>query len=85
MEVKEPVVAYGKNKVTVEEYLQMEKVATERHEFYQGEIFQMLGHGELLWMKGLAFSHNIIFSNVFGQVGFLLRSKSCRPLGQTCG
>ncbi len=43
MEVKEPAVAYGNNKFTVEEYLKLEKAATERHEFYQGEIFQMQG------------------------------------------
>jgi len=27
MEVKEPAVAYGKNKMTIEEYLQFEKAA----------------------------------------------------------
>jgi Uma2 family endonuclease len=81
MEVKEPVVAYGKNKFTVEEYLQMEKAATERHEYYQGEIFQMQGHGELLAMSGAANRHNIIFSNLFIAVGNALKGKPCRPYG----
>ena len=81
MEVKEPVVAYGKNKFTVEEYLQMEKAATERHEYYQGEIFQMQGHGELLAMSGAANRHNIIFSNLFGEMCLQLKGKSCRPYG----
>lgn len=81
MEVKEPVVAYGKNKFTVEEYLQMEKAATERHEFYEGEIFQMQGHGELLAMSGGANRHNIIFTNLFLGVGNALKDKPCRPYG----
>lgn len=81
MEVREPAVAYGKNKFTVEEYLQMEKAATERHEYYQGEIFQMQGHGELLAMSGAANRHNIIFSNLFIAVGNALKGKPCRPYG----
>ncbi|WP_276501249.1 hypothetical protein [Terrimonas pollutisoli] len=40
-EVREPEVAYGKNKFTVEEYLRFERAASERHEYYQGEIFRM--------------------------------------------
>jgi len=81
MEVNEPVVAYGKNKFTAAEYLQMEKAATERHEFYQGEIFQMQGHGELLAMSGAGTRHNIIFSNLFGEMATLLKGKPCRPFG----
>jgi Uma2 family endonuclease len=81
MEIKEPAVAYGKNKFTEEEYLQMERAATERHEFYQGEIFQMEGHGELLAISGAATRHNIIFSNLFGEMAGLLKGKSCRPFG----
>ena len=81
MEVKEPAVDYGKNKYTAQEYLRMEKAATERHEFYEGEIFQMQGHGELLAMSGAATRHNIIFSNFFGEMAFQLRGKPCRPFG----
>ena len=40
-ELKEPAVAYGKNKFTIEEYLQMEEVSDEKHDYYQGEIFAM--------------------------------------------
>lgn len=36
MEVNEPAVAYGKKRFSEEEYLQMEKTATERHEYYKG-------------------------------------------------
>ncbi len=81
MELQEPIVAYGKNKFTVEEYLQMEKAATERHEFYRGEIFQMQGHGELLAMSGAAPRHNIIFSNLFTGLGMRLKGKPCQPYG----
>jgi Uma2 family endonuclease len=42
-EVREPAVAYGKSKFTIEEYLQMEKASIEKHEYYQGEIFAMSG------------------------------------------
>ena len=66
MEVREPAVAYGKNKFTVEEYLQMERAAEERHEYYRGEIFRMHGHGELLAMSGAGENHNEIFTNLFG-------------------
>lgn len=81
MEVKEPSVAYGKNKFTVEEYLKLEKAATERHEYYQGEIFQMQGHGELLAMSGAASRHNMIFSNLYGEMCLQLKGKPCRPYG----
>ena len=81
MEVKEPAVAYGKEKFTVEEYLQMEKAATERHEYYKGEIFQMQGHGELLAMSGAANRHNFIFTSIFGVLCEKLKGKPCRPYG----
>jgi hypothetical protein len=53
--VKEPAVAYGKNKYTIAEYLEMEEAATEKHEYYQGEIFAM---------SGSKVPHNIITSNL---------------------
>ena len=81
MEIKEPAVAYGENKYTIEEYLRMEKAATERHEYYQGEIFQMQGHGELLAMSGASPRHNIIFSNLFIALGTRLKGKPCQPFG----
>lgn len=81
MEVHEPIVVYGKKKFTIQEYLEFEKAATERHEYYQGEIFQMYGHGELLAMSGAGNRHNIIFSNLFGEIAFKLKGKSCQPYG----
>ncbi len=81
LELREPIVAYGKNKFTEEEYLQMERQSEERHEFYRGEIFRMLGHGELLAMSGAAPGHNEIFSNLFGELAVQLKGKNCRPYG----
>jgi Uma2 family endonuclease len=81
MELHEPIVAYGKKKFTVQEYLEFEQASQEKHEFYKGEIFRMYGHGELLAMSGAGNKHNIIFSNLFGIVAFKLKGKSCQPYG----
>ncbi|GAA4201011.1 Uma2 family endonuclease [Pedobacter jeongneungensis] len=70
--VNEPAVAYQKRRYTVEEYLEMEKEATVKHEYYQGEIFAMSGAGN---------NHNEIFSNVFIEIGNKLKGKPCRPYG----
>lgn len=71
-EVREPAVAYGKNKLTIEEYLQWEKEGREKHEFYRGEIFAMAGAGS---------RHNIIFKNLFRDISSQLKGKPCQPYG----
>ncbi|MBL7729852.1 MAG: Uma2 family endonuclease [Chitinophagaceae bacterium] len=81
MEVREPAVAYGKSKFTQSEYLEMERKADERHEFYKGEIFRMHGHGDLLAMSGAAPVHNLVYSNLFGEMAHQLKGSSCRPYG----
>lgn len=70
IEVREPLIAYGKNKFTVEEYLQMEEASEQKHEYYQAEIFAMSGAGV---------DHNIIAGNIFREVSQMLKGKSCRP------
>jgi Uma2 family endonuclease len=71
MEVREPTVAYGKNKLTIEEYLEFEKDSLEKHEYYKGEIFAM---------SGTLVAHNIIASNTFGLLYQKLKGKGgCRP------
>ena len=72
MEVKEPAVAYGKEKFTIEEYLRMEKAATEKHEYYQGEIFAM---------SGAKPRHNVIAKNLIRDIANALRGKPCQPYG----
>src|SRR6266508_5703728 len=71
-EIREPIIAYGKKKFTIEEYLELERASTEKHEYYQGEIFAMAGASD---------NHNEIFSNVFGDLAYRLKGKSCKPYG----
>jgi Uma2 family endonuclease len=71
-EVREPVVAYGKNRFTAEEYLEMENDSISKNEYYRGEIFAMAGASQ---------AHNIIFNNFFIDAGYKLKGKKCRPFG----
>jgi hypothetical protein len=41
VEIKEPSIAYRKKKFSEEEYLQMERAGTEKHEYYKGDVFQI--------------------------------------------
>ncbi|WP_316823970.1 Uma2 family endonuclease [Pedobacter miscanthi] len=70
--VNEPAVAYQKRRYTVEEYLEMEKASTGKHEYFEGEIFAMSGAG---------FNHNLIFSNVFGLLFSKLKGSKCILFG----
>lgn len=72
MELREPAVAYGKQKFTIEEYLEMENEAVEKHEYYKGEIFAM---------SGAKVPPNTISSNLFGELAFKLKGKKCKPYG----
>jgi Uma2 family endonuclease len=81
MDMREPVIAYGKTKHTMEEYLQWEKTQQEKHEYYRGEIFTMEGHGDALAMSGAGHRHNKLYSNLFVGLGILLKGKSCQPYG----
>jgi len=72
MDVREPVAAYGKNRFSKDEYLDMEKSSDVKHEFYRGEIFAMAGAGA---------RHNIIFANLFGELAQKLKGNKCRPYG----
>lgn len=69
-ELREPAVAYGKSKFTVEEYLEFEKNSEEKHEYYQGEIFAM---------PGSKVPHNTIAVNLTVLLGQKLKGKSCKP------
>jgi Uma2 family endonuclease len=68
--VKEPAPKY--NFVSAQEYLKAEREAFEKHEYYQGEVFAM---------SGASLEHNIIFSNLFTDIGSKLKGKNCRPFG----
>jgi Uma2 family endonuclease len=72
IEVREPVIAYNKKILTIEEYLTFERSSEQKHEYYQGEVFAMAGAG---------YNHNFIFSNLFLAIGAHLKGKPCRPFG----
>jgi Uma2 family endonuclease len=70
MELREPAVAYGRQKFTIEEYLAMEEAAVEKHEYYRGEIFAM---------SGSKVPHNRISGNLYAILHQKLKGKKCRP------
>ncbi|HRO41664.1 MAG TPA: Uma2 family endonuclease [Flavipsychrobacter sp.] len=70
MDIREPAIAYSERKYTIEEYLEMENTSTEKHEYYQGEIFTM---------SGAKMTHNMISVNVLASLHTKLRGSSCRP------
>jgi Uma2 family endonuclease len=72
MIVREPAIAYGKQKYSVAEYLELEDAATEKHEYYKGELFAM---------SGAKMPHNHITSNLVGSLGRELSGKPCKPFG----
>lgn len=65
-------------KLTIEEYLEFENASTEKHEYYQGEVFTMWG-GEILAMSGPKIPHNIIAVNILSGLKQMLKGKPCRP------
>ena len=71
METNEAAIAYEKRKYSIAEYLEMENVATEKHEYYKGEIFAM---------SGGTFNHGIISGNIYALLWNKLKGKPCRPL-----
>ncbi len=70
--VREPIAEYANQKISIEEYLAFERGAHEKHEYFKGEVFAMSGAG---------LRHNIIFSNLFGEIVVKLKGKSCQPFG----
>lgn len=55
--------------ITVEEYLQQEETALEKHEYYQGDVFAMAGG---------TIDHNTIVSNTIAEINAFLKGKTCR-------
>ncbi len=58
----------------IAEYLEMEEAATEKHEYYQGEIYAM---------SGAKVTHNRIASNTLIAYGKKLTGKPCKPYGSS--
>lgn len=72
MEIKEPAIAYSKQKISIKEYLEAENAAVEKHEYYQGEIFAM---------SAAKVPHNTIAGNLLIALGNKLKGKKCKPCG----
>jgi len=72
MEVKESAIAYSKQKISIEEYLEMENAALEKHEYYKGEVFAM---------SGAKLPHIKITGNLFSELKNKLKGKKCQPYG----
>ena len=72
MEVNEPAVAYGKQKISIKEFLEMENAAVEKHEYYRGEVFAM---------SGAKLPHIKLTDNLLFQLKLKLKRKKCQPYG----
>lgn len=70
MEIHEPAIAYSKQKMTIEQYLEFENASEEKHEYYQGEVFAM---------SGAKITHNRIVRNTLSSITQFLKGKSCEP------
>ncbi|MFI5187309.1 MAG: Uma2 family endonuclease [Chitinophagales bacterium] len=68
-EVKEAVPKY--DYITASQYLEMERSAEFKQEYYDGHIYAM---------SGASLEHNIIASNLSARVGHFLDGKNCRML-----
>jgi Uma2 family endonuclease len=58
--------------ITIKEYLETERAAVTKHEYYRGETFAM---------SGARRNHNEIQSNMIGEVRNHLKDKGCRVYG----
>jgi len=56
--------------MSVEEYLQFENAAIEKHEFYKGEVFAI---------SGAKLTHNRITVNTLAAIGTVVKHKKCQP------
>ena len=59
----------ARTEFTVDEYLARERTADERHEFIDGEIYQMAGESD---------EHGDISVNLISELRFQLKNKDCR-------
>ena len=56
--------------ITPAEYYEMERTATEKHDYYQGEIFAMSGGTS---------NHSRIKTDMLVEIGLQLKGKQCQP------
>ena len=60
-----------KSQISREDYLQLEDANTEKHEFYQGQVFAIVGG---------TFQHARIGLNVATELAVRLSAKPCQPM-----
>ncbi len=59
-----------RNYISEEEYLDMEEVSPVKHEYFDGEIFQM---------AGASYKHNVAAGNAYASLHLQLRGRNCTP------
>ncbi len=59
-----------KSKISIEDYLENEKISQIKHEYIDGEIYAMAGTNK---------SHNRIIKNILNKLGNHLRGTDCEP------
>ena len=67
--VREPIQAYGRKTLSIAEYLEWESTQLERHEYYQGEVFEMCGP---------KLPHARITDNLTFELTLRLKGKGCQ-------
>ncbi|HYV95689.1 MAG TPA: Uma2 family endonuclease [Chitinophagales bacterium] len=60
------------SKISIEEYLELERAAPFKSEYYKGEVYAMAGASTI---------HNAICSNLIGSLNPFLRGKNCKIFG----
>ncbi|MCW3116827.1 MAG: hypothetical protein JWM28_909 [Chitinophagaceae bacterium] len=68
-EVKEPAPKYSC--ISPDEYLEMERVSAEKHEYYDGFV---------VTMSSARLKHNQVAGNLFTEIGSYLKGKECQAL-----
>lgn len=74
------VSAIPKQKLTEAEYLEIERAAEFKSEFYDGVMYPMQGPPHILGMAGASFDHNRIKENVTFELNSRLRDGPCEAL-----
>ncbi|QDU20448.1 Uma2 family endonuclease [Urbifossiella limnaea] len=72
--------AIPKRKLTEAEYLEIERAAEFKSEFYDGVMYPMQGPAGVVGMAGATFDHNKIKENVARALGNALESGPCEAL-----
>ncbi len=58
--------------IPADKYLVGERAAFEKHEYYQGQIYAV---------SGTSLAHNVIFKNLYIDIGSKLKGKKCQSFG----